>query len=606
MCKSIYLCAVALFIVSAATAQVGINTSTPHPAAILDVSSQNKGFLPPRMTLQERNAIPAPVPAGLMIWCTNCGTTGQLQIFNGTTWTDFGGRPAADSFTCGTSTVTFNYNGQTVIYGTVVGTGGKCWLDRNLGADRVANGITDAAAYGDLFQWGRPANGHQVRSSAITTVLATSEAVGYGEFIVAPTAPFDWRSPQNMDLWQGQYVSTNPCPTGYRLPTETEWDTERAGWSAPTLAGAIASPLKLPATGIRLHNDGSVGQTGIQGNYWSIGRDSFMARALTISGAAAALVNANRATGMAVRCVKDEAGSVNSINCTAVSLSQPITSNVAVAGRVLRVPVSGANGGSYQAQSISSTGVLGLTATLSPGVFKTGSDTLLYVVSGTATSFGTATFALAIGGQSCFVNIPVASPCGSNSTITFSYGGATVTYGVVVTATGRCWLDRNLGASRVATSSTDTEAHGDLFQWGRPADGHQARTSTTLNTQATSENPGHSNFIIGFADWRSPASTAWQSSTNPCPAGFRVPTRGEWEAELATWTNNTPSGAFSSPLKFTQSGTRAPGNGGISAGFGIWTNNSGGVGGATVLNLQTIPFNPISRATGVAVRCIKE
>lgn len=606
MCKSIYLCAVALCIVSAATAQVGINTSTPHPAAILDVSSQNKGFLPPRMTLQERNAIPAPVPAGLMIWCTNCGTTGQLQIFNGTTWTDFGGKPAADSFTCGTSTVTFNYNGQTVTYGTVAGTGGKCWLDRNLGAGQVATGITDAAAYGDLFQWGRPANGHQARSSAITTTLAASEAVGYGEFIVAPTAPFDWRSPQSMNLWQGQYVSTNPCPTGYRLPTETEWDAERAGWIAPTLAGAFASPLKLPASGIRLHNDGSIGQTGTQGNYWSIARDSFTARGLAISGAAATMVNANRATGMAVRCVKDEAGSVNSINCTAVILPQPITSNVAVAGRVVRVPVSGANGGSYPAQSVTSTGVQGLTATLSPGVFKTGSDTLSYIVSGTATSFGTATFALAIGGQSCFVNIPVASPCGSNSTITFSYGGATVTYGVVVTATGRCWLDRNLGASRVATSGTDAEAHGDLFQWGRPADGHQARNSTTLNTQATSENPGHSSFIVGNADWRTPNSTAWNATTNPCPAGYRVPTRTEWEAELATWPNNNVSGAFASPLKLTQSGIRAAGNGGISAGFSIWTNNSGGVGGATVLNLQTIPFNPISRATGVAVRCIKE
>lgn len=37
----------------------------------------------------------------------------------------------------------------------------------------------------------------------------------------------------------------------------------------------------------------------------------------------------------------------------------------------------------------------------------------------------------------------------------------------VTTATGRVWMDRNLGASSVATSSNDAEAYGDLYQWGR-------------------------------------------------------------------------------------------------------------------------------------------
>ena len=43
-------------------------------------------------------------------------------------------------------------------------------------------------------------------------------------------------------------------------------------------------------------------------------------------------------------------------------------------------------------------------------------------------------------------------------------------------ATGRTWMDRNLGASRVATGNTDAEAYGDLYQWGRAADGHQKET----------------------------------------------------------------------------------------------------------------------------------
>jgi len=33
-------------------------------------------------------------------------------------------------------------------------------------------------------------------------------------------------------------------------------------------------------------------------------------------------------------------------------------------------------------------------------------------------------------------------------------------------------MDRNLGATQVATSSTDENSYGDLYQWGRRADGH--------------------------------------------------------------------------------------------------------------------------------------
>jgi hypothetical protein len=39
------------------------------------------------------------------------------------------------------------------------------------------------------------------------------------------------------------------------------------------------------------------------------------------------------------------------------------------------------------------------------------------------------------------------------------------------------WLDRNLGATKIPSSATDTAVGttGYLFQWGRPADGHQFR-----------------------------------------------------------------------------------------------------------------------------------
>ena len=85
-----------LLLNSISFAQVGIGTTTPESSAALDVKSTNKGFLPPRMTEADRNAITAPA-AGLIIWCTNCGSDGEVQVFNGTSWTNMIGDVAAEA-----------------------------------------------------------------------------------------------------------------------------------------------------------------------------------------------------------------------------------------------------------------------------------------------------------------------------------------------------------------------------------------------------------------------------------------------------------------------------------------------------------------------------
>jgi len=73
--------------------QVGIGTTTPANSAALEISSTTQGLLPPRMTYTHRNAITGPI-AGLMIWCSNCGPNGEMQLFNGTSWTNMIGGPA--------------------------------------------------------------------------------------------------------------------------------------------------------------------------------------------------------------------------------------------------------------------------------------------------------------------------------------------------------------------------------------------------------------------------------------------------------------------------------------------------------------------------------
>ena len=288
--------------------QVGINISTPNEKSALDITSTSKGLLPPRMTEAQRNGISGPIPAGLMLWCIDCGTSGQMQVYNGTSWTDFIGNPASSApFICGTSTVTFQYKGASVTYGTVIGANGTCWLDRNLGANRVALSSNDTQAYGDLFQWGRDDDGHQTRTSDVTQTLATSNNPGHDDFIAVTyggsTPPYSWSNPQDMNLWQGVNGVNNPCPTGFRLPTESEFEAERLSWVTNNLAGAFASPLKLPATLYR--NDvGNIWGT-LTALYWtSTVTNNTTIRTLNIN-TTSDWSNGWTGGGLGARCIKD-------------------------------------------------------------------------------------------------------------------------------------------------------------------------------------------------------------------------------------------------------------------------------------------------------------
>ncbi len=93
--KKLFYSFITLLSISAA-AQVGIGVATANinASAQLEVASTTKGFLPPRMIAAQREAISTPA-AGLVLWCTNCGAYGELQVFNGTEWTNSIGGPVS-------------------------------------------------------------------------------------------------------------------------------------------------------------------------------------------------------------------------------------------------------------------------------------------------------------------------------------------------------------------------------------------------------------------------------------------------------------------------------------------------------------------------------
>ncbi|RYD90236.1 MAG: hypothetical protein EOP54_24290 [Sphingobacteriales bacterium] len=178
----------------------------------------------------------------------------------------------------------------------------------------------------------------------------------------------------------------------------------------------------------------------------------------------------------------------------------------------------------------------------------------------------------------------------------------------VTTATGRVWMDRNLGASRVATSSDDTAAFGDLYQWGRLADGHQLSNPGFTTTRSITDVPTTSAFIVNSPDWRlTPNDNLWQGvngTNNPCPSGFRVPTAQEFEAERNTWSTQDTPGGFDSPLKLPKPTYRGPGGSVASYGTMLyWTST---VSGTKVIFVEGGNItNSNDRSFGFAVRCIK-
>lgn len=307
-------------------------------------------------------------------------------------------------------------------------------------------------------------------------------------------------------------------------------------------------------------------------------------------------------------------GTINSLNCNDIYKEGTFIKDKDSWGS-FSLPYSGGNGGPFNALNIPSTGVLGLTAFIDAGDFSTGNGTLYFSISGIPTSAGIATFNVNIDGKNCTITYNVTEdlhPAGYMHCM-----GSTITEIVEVTnpITGKTWMDRNLGAGGVATNSNDYVAKGYRFQWGRFADGHQCRYNSTTTTQSTTDTPNIDSFIIGNTDWRNPKNdNLWQGvngTNNPCPIGFRIPTKSELNAEMNSWSSQNAAGALASPLKLVMAGKRSSEDG---YGFleldgeqGMYWSSSIDGDQSTYLQFSETgaQISASPRSNGISVRCIK-
>lgn len=188
--------------------------------------------------------------------------------------------------------ITFEYMGETVTYGTVDFMG-YVWMDRNLGASRVPLTMDDPEGFGDLFQYNRIADGHQYRDSdTIRGEVAIGELPGHDMFVLGYSSTWGY-------VGFGWWPINSPCPCGWHV---LYWNLPFGLWryGISDNESAFNSPVKLPAAGYR-DTHGIIQEEGIGGYYW--GSTSNAGFIYSIQNGDYGMTH-EASQGMSVRCVK--------------------------------------------------------------------------------------------------------------------------------------------------------------------------------------------------------------------------------------------------------------------------------------------------------------
>lgn len=295
--KRLFLTATLAFMVMLSLqlySQVAINSdnSLPNGSAMLDVKSTVSGFLPPRMTIAQRNAINNPA-AGLLIWQTD--SIQGLYYYSGTNWVSVIGSGAGGN----SPSLCIDYDGNAYPTFTI---GTQTWMAENLRVSHYRNGDAIPEVT-DLTEWG-----------SLTTDACcwyNNDQATYGKY----GALYNW------------FTVADPrklCPQGWHSPTHAEWTVLTTYLGGTTVAGGkmkSTSPLwssqnndatnssgfsGLP--GGSRNDNGTFTAIGAYGCWWSSSESSSTnawCRYLSDSYGYVTVSESGKQSGFSVRCLKD-------------------------------------------------------------------------------------------------------------------------------------------------------------------------------------------------------------------------------------------------------------------------------------------------------------
>jgi nitrogen fixation protein FixH len=359
------------------------------------------------------------------------------------------------------------------LYKVITGPGGKEWLQTNLGAhynqvghpnfnpEMAATNVDDFLAFGSLFQLGRNSDGHElVAWSSATSGTSSGSIVSYANYphqvdfnTLQSTGSFVTLSSPSLtgstDDIPARIIMDNlfkmgpgtPCPSSFGIAID---EYSVAGGQGP--AYWLSNSLKLVAPKMYKNAvDGSL--TTMSSRLLRTNKPAIFpyAAALSPQYTIEGILPAGRdrrhsessdtdgrgiMDGYPVRCVKMPTAVSNiSLNCNSISKTGVLTAGVQASGVSFMIYYQGNTIESHNGQTMTSTGVTGLTATLAPGSFINGGGFLTYTITGTPSGAGTAFFNINVNGHQCSAfEFPVNSPGGGAAQFTIASCGTSVGY----------------------------------------------------------------------------------------------------------------------------------------------------------------------------------
>jgi uncharacterized protein (TIGR02145 family) len=225
-------------------------------------------------------------------------------------------------------------------------------------------------------------------------------------------------------------------------------------------------------------------------------------------------------------------GRISSLNCAGAVQSGTTPYATFPVQLSFLLSYEGGNGGPYQAVSVASTGISGLTAFIAAGNFNNGTGTLSISISGITLMAGTASFSFTIGGKSCSLNLNINALL--PNTIVDIDGNLYNTINVG----SQTWMKENLKVGKYR--------NGDIIpnnllagQWTT------TRSGALTEISNPSDNFGKLYNFFAIAD-----------SRGLCPLGWHVPSDTEWEI-----LENQLGGSLEAGGKLKTTGTNTAGTG---------------------------------------------
>ena len=288
----------------------------------------------PAMTIK---SVTCPEPGSILVTAVVSGVAAEQAVAVSLLVTDTYGNEIQSNYTSISYAFDANsYIENGVCYGEGVEKNGVIWAPVNCGFE-PATDTTRGYPYGKFYQWGRiygqgsDAEFDQTVPEVVTGRVSVEQGQlegNKGKFYAQNEEPYDWNSSPDAKLWNLGTVEVpvkseyDPCPVGWRLPTEIE------------VQSILGDKEFLPLAGRNDCTNGRYAQRDEIGFYWTSTTDGAKSKFFFVHATGTGVSSNPRANGYTVRCVRDGQASVTGVIISRPSLALSVGQSETITAKV--------------------------------------------------------------------------------------------------------------------------------------------------------------------------------------------------------------------------------------------------------------------------------